>query len=78
MVDYCNSLEFTEFEEQEDWIDSALGLCSLYERKEADAVEEEEEEEEEDWDPYAERLKNFTVDEDDVSIITEFDGLALD
>lgn len=72
MIEDCNSLEFTEFEEQEDWIESPLGLCSLFER-ETDATEEEEE-----VDPYEERLKNFTVDEDDVLPITEFDGLELD
>eukprot|EP00438_Fugacium_kawagutii_P017094 Skav204584 [mRNA] locus=scaffold672:45554:46087:+ [translate_table: standard] len=71
MVEDCNGLEFTEFEEQEDWIESPLGLCSLYER---DAAEEEEEE----IDPYEERLKSFTVDEDNVTLITEFDGLELD
>ena len=73
MVEYCNSLEFTEFEEQEDWMDSPLGLCSLYERKEIDDVEEDE-----DTDPYEERLKSFTIDENQVPLITEFDGLELD
>lgn len=72
MIEECNSFEFAEFEEQEDWVDSPLGLCSLYEQKEPDA-----EVEEEDMD-MEERLRSFTIDEDDVPLITEFDGLELD
>ena len=72
MIEYCNSFEFTEFEEQEDWVNSPLGLCSLYERKELDTLEEE------DVDLEEERLRSFTIDEDDVPLITEFDGLELD
>ena len=78
MVEECNSFEFTEFEEQTDWIESPIGLCSLYEQKEMDpenSPEEEEKEEEEDWE---ERLRSFTIDEDDVPLITDLDGLELD
>ena len=78
MIEECNSFEFTEFEEQEDWTESPLGLCSLYEQKEMDpenSPEEEDEKEDMDWE---ERLRSFTIDEDDVPLITDLNGLELD
>lgn len=81
MIEECNSFEFTEFEEQEDWIESPLGLCSLYEQKEMDpenSPEQEEDEEKEDVDLEEDRLRSFTIDEDDVPLITDLDGLELD